>query len=276
MTSCRRGVWTYNKSVIPRTGTYALLGDGKVKIGKSNRDLLKRVRSIQLLSPSPLRLIGTLPHDVETELHHELAPHHLFGEWFEMEPAVKLVRERLDHQDLELLSLVTSVAPSQKTHCVRGHELTPENCYPVGLESGERTCSICSRDRAAEYRAKNPDVQREWARRNRERLREQHARWTEANRERIQSMGRAWRQRNRDAVNARRRARNAARREEVNARAREWRAENREKLRARRAENKEVINERARAYAERNREEIRARARAKRAAARAARQPPLL
>jgi len=35
---------------------------------------------------------------------------------------------------------------SQKTHCKRGHELTPDNCYE---NRAGRKCKTCARDRAA-------------------------------------------------------------------------------------------------------------------------------
>ena len=34
-----------------------------------------------------------------------------------------------------------------KTHCIRGHELIPENCYPRGLALGKRDCMLCCKIR---------------------------------------------------------------------------------------------------------------------------------
>jgi hypothetical protein len=36
---------------------------------------------------------------------------------------------------------------ARKTHCKRGHELTPENCYDY---AGKRACKLCARIRARE------------------------------------------------------------------------------------------------------------------------------
>jgi HNH endonuclease len=36
-------------------------------------------------------------------------------------------------------------ANSRKALCLRGHELTPENCFPSHLARGERQCKACDR-----------------------------------------------------------------------------------------------------------------------------------
>jgi len=64
------------------------------------------------------------------------------------------------------------VAPPRKTHCIHGHELTPEN---TGRQSGGgRYCKRCSVERVKEYyqrnRSKVLQQRAEHYRRNRERL----------------------------------------------------------------------------------------------------------
>jgi hypothetical protein len=43
-----------------------------------------------------------------------------------------------------------------KTHCVHGHEYTPENT--AVNNRGQIFCRICSRIKASRYKAQNPDV----------------------------------------------------------------------------------------------------------------------
>ncbi len=76
--------------------TYFLqAGDiGPIKIG-STRNLPTRLRSLQLMSPVPLRLLGVVPQDVEYECHRVLAAWRIHGEWFEpAAPVLALIRER--------------------------------------------------------------------------------------------------------------------------------------------------------------------------------------
>lgn len=52
-------------------------------------------------------------------------------------------------------TLRSPIAPAamnaRKTHCLRGHEFTPENTYP---QPGGRMCRECHRQAVARYRAK--------------------------------------------------------------------------------------------------------------------------
>lgn len=42
-----------------------------------------------------------------------------------------------------------------KTHCIRGHEFTPENTYArTDRSSGRRSCRACNADAVARYQAK--------------------------------------------------------------------------------------------------------------------------
>lgn len=38
---------------------------------------------------------------------------------------------------------------ARKTHCINGHELTPENNYPSFAKLGQRACRTCGNERAA-------------------------------------------------------------------------------------------------------------------------------
>jgi hypothetical protein len=250
--------------VIPKYGTYALLGDGKVKIGKSGKDLLQRVRGIQLQSPTPLKLIGTLPTDVETEIHRELSPHHLFGEWFEAGPALELVARRFDPQDVDLMPTVAGTttgrrANSMKTHCKRGHELTQENCSPDVWSRGQRICLVCKTIQGREYREKNRDRLREnhrrWMEKNPTRKRD----WVNENREHVSEYNRGYREQNRERLVENSRSQYAQNRDEMREYHAKWRAENRQA--ARRATSE---------WAKRNRDKINAARRARNAARRSA------
>lgn len=42
---------------------------------------------------------------------------------------------------------------ARKTHCARGHALTPENCRPHKLRRGSRSCIICENAAARDRRA---------------------------------------------------------------------------------------------------------------------------
>lgn len=49
---------------------------------------------------------------------------------------------------------------ASKTHCTRGHELTPENIYVLSTRPTERRCRACDNQRSAKYRAKVPRSRR--------------------------------------------------------------------------------------------------------------------
>lgn len=63
-----------------------------------------------------------------------------------------------------------------KTHCIHGHEFTPENTYTN--PGGKRGCKTCARRRAAERdQSRNTEYMREYRRRNRDRDRERNAKY---------------------------------------------------------------------------------------------------
>lgn len=65
--------------------------DGPIKIGLTHGTATKRMRSIQVDSPLPLRLLGTLTaprrlRAFEVRVHVKFAKHHIRGEWFHPAP----------------------------------------------------------------------------------------------------------------------------------------------------------------------------------------------
>lgn len=61
--------------------------DGPIKIG-STRNLPSRFRSLQLMSPIPLVLLGVSDRNIERHCHYILGPWRIHGEWFLPEPRV--------------------------------------------------------------------------------------------------------------------------------------------------------------------------------------------
>lgn len=62
-------------------------------------------------------------------------------------------------EHLRLLSLLENASLQRstlKTHCVNGHQMTPENTYtrPKRPRSGRRDCRACIRERVAKYKRK--------------------------------------------------------------------------------------------------------------------------
>lgn len=49
-----------------------------------------------------------------------------------------------------------------KTHCIRGHEFTPENTV---FQNGWRACRTCRDAKNKQWRADHPDYQRDWKKR---------------------------------------------------------------------------------------------------------------
>jgi hypothetical protein len=69
--------------------TYVVLrgaSGGPVKIGRT-RDLGGRLSSLQTASAEPLRVLVTVPGDIERELHDACAAYRTSGEWFDGTPA---------------------------------------------------------------------------------------------------------------------------------------------------------------------------------------------
>lgn len=78
----------------------------------------------------------------------------------------------LTSQSRHFRHLTPASVPStnaRKTHCKRGHPLTPDNLERWAAERGHRKCSICSREAEAAYRAKlgSAEVKRRAAERQR-------------------------------------------------------------------------------------------------------------
>jgi hypothetical protein len=48
---------------------------------------------------------------------------------------------------------------AEKTHCIRGHEFTPENTY---IQQGWRQCKTCRLIRQREWKAAHPSYFSDW------------------------------------------------------------------------------------------------------------------
>lgn len=57
----------------------------------------------------------------------------------------------------------------KKTHCIRGHELTPEN-----RSGGTGQCKLCKKIHFANHRKRDPDYKKRWRKKHRDRLRTEH------------------------------------------------------------------------------------------------------
>jgi hypothetical protein len=67
---------------------------GPIKVGfTADRNPNARIRQLQIGSPEPLTLIGTIMAyaSIERTIQTFLGPHHVRGEWFEREPALLLM-----------------------------------------------------------------------------------------------------------------------------------------------------------------------------------------
>jgi len=81
----------------PGTVTYFIQSglDGPIKIGVTT-NFPARLSGLQTSSPTPLRVLGVVPRDIESECHVLLRAWRLHGEWFEPTPEVlAFIREKL-------------------------------------------------------------------------------------------------------------------------------------------------------------------------------------
>lgn len=71
--------------------------DGPIKIGFSANPKV-RLRSLQLASPFPLRLLAVVKDEshLEREYHKRFAAHRLHGEWFERCPEIQAEIDRIN------------------------------------------------------------------------------------------------------------------------------------------------------------------------------------
>ena len=58
---------------------------------------------------------------------------------------------------------------TKKTHCIWGHELTPENRV-----NGIGQCRLCRKANQEKFRTQNPGYKKQWRSENKERLRTEH------------------------------------------------------------------------------------------------------
>lgn len=86
----------------------------------------------------------------------------------------------------------------QKTHCVRGHERTPDNVYSGGA------CKLCVKELSRKWRDENPGKAKENDRKKREENPEKYAeihrnavkRWRISNIEKSREIAKKWRENN--------------------------------------------------------------------------------
>ena len=97
-------------------------------------------------------LIGPVPTGLQ--LHHKCQVQHCCNP---------------DH--LKVLTALAHKQQHHKTHCPRGHELTPENTAICGQR---RACRICSRERISRWNKAHPEQRRMWT-----------AQWHKANRAKV-------------------------------------------------------------------------------------------
>ena len=89
-----------------------------------------------------------------------------------------------------------------KSHCKRGHRLTPENAKV--REGGGRNCLVCSRERARRRHHEKREAElarmRQGYRENREQRAAVNRAWVERNKDRVREYKREWARRRREAA----------------------------------------------------------------------------
>jgi hypothetical protein len=94
-----------------------------------------------------LALVGPIPEGLELDhlcrVRHCINPAHL---------------EAVTH----LENVNRRVIPGPVTHCIHGHEYTPDNTYTY--PGGKRVCRICKNDEKARYRARKAAARKDDAR----------------------------------------------------------------------------------------------------------------
>lgn len=64
--------------------------------------------------------------------------------------------EPVTNQENVLRGVGPSALNAVKTHCIHGHEFTPENTFP--MKDGRRACRECGRIRSRQYRARKKEA----------------------------------------------------------------------------------------------------------------------
>jgi hypothetical protein len=98
---------------------------GPVKVGfTANRDVTQRLRQLQIGTPEPLEVLGTVLAypSIERTIQVFLRPHSIRGEWFEREPALMILR-RLEVTDNSHRS---SLVEELQCLIVQNPQLSPE------------------------------------------------------------------------------------------------------------------------------------------------------
>jgi hypothetical protein len=68
--------------------TYFIASSSSVKVGKTLKSPLERLRQFQTAHPEKLRLLAALDGDCEKELHLRFAKHRQQGEWFSLDSEI--------------------------------------------------------------------------------------------------------------------------------------------------------------------------------------------
>jgi hypothetical protein len=63
------------------------------------------------------------------------------------------VEPRTQQQNLHRSAKTLNAINAAKTHCIQGHEFTPENTY-ISKTNGQRVCRMCKRDWARAHKSK--------------------------------------------------------------------------------------------------------------------------
>ena len=74
------------RTATPHTYLVGAEGSPLVKIGYTSGSPAKRLASLQTGQPMALRLLWSIPVDIEGELHARFAAHRVRGEWFDLTP----------------------------------------------------------------------------------------------------------------------------------------------------------------------------------------------
>lgn len=108
--------------------------------------------------------VGPIPEGMDLDhlcrVRHCVNPAHL-------EPVSR--RENLLRGD------TTNARNAAKTHCKRGHPLTPENVFPNQLRKGWRICVICNHERCRRWAEAHPNYRRDQRRMRQQQQQQQQA-----------------------------------------------------------------------------------------------------
>lgn len=108
------------------------VGLNLIKIGVA-ADVAKRLEGLRTGCPVPIKLLGTMPGDVEIErfLHQDLAPHRTHGEWFRKSPEVEHYVDCLDKPRLPSESAQRAIDWEKRTKAHRQRLASRATARPI-------------------------------------------------------------------------------------------------------------------------------------------------